>query len=89
MALNTGAYGGGGGEVSSRFGTPVSPPLVEVKLVAVKKSWVTTTFYETVVTVESASKLLCLPKQSHRRVIPKHLLSAVAFTHGTNQGDVL
>ena len=57
------------GEESSSFGTPVFPPLMEVKLGPVKKSWVTTTFYETVVTVESASKLLCLPKQSHRRVI--------------------
>ena len=56
------------GEESSSFGTPVFPPLMEVKLGPVKKSWVTT-FYETVVTVESASKLLCLPKQSHRRVI--------------------
>ena len=78
----------GEGEASSSFGRPVFPPLVEVKLGAVKKSWVTTTFYETVVTVEVASKLLCLPKQSHRRVIPKHLFSAVAFTHGTNLGDV-
>ena len=71
-----------------QFGKPVFPPLTQVKLGPLNKSWQTTTFYESVISVESASKLACLPKQSSRRIIPKHKLTAVSFAHATNQGYI-
>ena len=71
-----------------QFGKPVFPPLTQVKLGPLNKSWQTTTFYESLVTIETSSKLACLPKQSSRIIIPKHRLTAVSFAHATNQGYI-
>lgn len=36
------------------------------------------------VTIDSAYKILVLPKQSTRRIVPKHNITGVSFSHGTN-----